>query len=91
MFILVAYDIAQPKRLRKVALTLEDYGTRVQRSLFECLVDGSHMVRLAHELRLIIDDQEDSVRYYRLCQTCQNSLYILGQGATTSDPDLYII
>jgi len=36
---LVCYDIAHPKRLRRVARTLESFGTRLQYSVFECPLD----------------------------------------------------
>ena len=44
MLVLVSYDVAMqdergPKRLRRVAKTCQDYGQRVQYSVFECIVD----------------------------------------------------
>lgn len=49
---LVSYDIANAKRLRRVAKTLESYGTRLQFSVFECPLDD---VRLAHAKAAIAD------------------------------------
>lgn len=39
MLHLIAYDIAEPKRVRRIAEICEDYGTRVQYSLFECWLE----------------------------------------------------
>ena len=39
MLTLVAYDICEAKRLAKVARVCEDYGVRVQYSVFECRLD----------------------------------------------------
>ena len=43
---IVAYDISDPKRLRKVALACEDYGTRKQFSVFLCRLSATDFVRL---------------------------------------------
>ena len=45
MMILITYDIntetpTGAKRLRKVAKACQNYGQRVQNSVFECLVDS---------------------------------------------------
>ena len=40
MFYLVSYDIPDTKRRTKLAKTLEDFGDRVQYSVFECILDG---------------------------------------------------
>ncbi len=43
---LVAYDISNPKRLRKVARTCEDFGLRRQFSVFFCRLCACDLVRL---------------------------------------------
>lgn len=73
MLILVAYDVstqdqAGVKRLRKVARACEDYGQRVQNSLFECRVGKQHWVRLKDRLLKEINIEEDSLRFYFLDQ-----------------------
>ena len=40
MLTLLAYDIADPKRLSRVAKVCEDYGVRVQYSVFECHLEN---------------------------------------------------
>jgi len=42
---LVSYDIANAKRLRRVAKTLESYGTRLQFSVFECPLDDLRLAQ----------------------------------------------
>lgn len=54
------------KRLRKVARICQNYGQRVQNSVFECLVDPAQKAALCHELEKIIDMGKDSLRYYQL-------------------------
>ena len=71
MMVVVTYDIdtttpAGEKRLRKVAKACEAYGVRVQASVFEVVVEPAQLVRLQCWLREAIDEQTDSVRFYRL-------------------------
>ncbi len=54
------------KRLRKVARVCQKYGQRVQNSVFECIVDAAQYTSLKIELKKIIDQELDSLRFYRL-------------------------
>ena len=74
MLILVTYDVstvekAGCRRLRRVARACEDYGTRVQKSVFECQVGQKEWAslrdRLLHEIKM----DEDSLRFYFLDET----------------------
>lgn len=71
MLILVSYDVATSseggtKRLRKVAKICQNYGQRVQNSVFECIVDSTQFELMQNELNAVIDSQVDSLRFYRL-------------------------
>jgi len=71
MLILVAYDVSTVKaagcrRLRRVAQACEDYGTRVQKSVFECQVGQKEWARLRDRLLTEIKKEEDSLRFYYL-------------------------
>ena len=71
MLVLVTYDVStveKPglRRLRRVARACEDYGTRVQKSVFECQVGQQEWVNLRARLLREIKDDEDSLRFYFL-------------------------
>jgi CRISPR-associated protein Cas2 len=71
MKVLVAYDVstvdpAGTKRLRRVAGACEDYGQRVQKSLFECSLGSVDWVKLRGRLLDEIDPAQDSLRFYFL-------------------------
>lgn len=71
MLILITYDVstqdgAGKKRLRKVAKECVNYGQRVQNSVFECIVDASQALILKDKLLSIIDETQDSLRFYTL-------------------------
>ncbi len=71
MLVLVTYDVSTldaegKKRLRKVARACENYGQRVQYSVFEIEVDPALWVKLKSQLENIIKPEYDSLRYYYL-------------------------
>ena len=71
MLILVTYDVstvekAGQRRLRRVAQACEDYGVRVQKSVFECQVGQKEWVLLKDRLLREIKADEDSLRFYFL-------------------------
>jgi CRISPR-associated protein Cas2 len=71
MMVLVTYDVSTETpegrtRLRRVAKVCEDYGQRVQNSVFECLVEPAQWVALRQDLENEINPKEDSLRYYFL-------------------------
>jgi CRISPR-associated protein Cas2 len=71
LLVLITYDVstitsAGQKRLRKVAKVCQNYGQRVQNSVFECIVDAAQFATLKLELASIIDQSKDSLRFYQL-------------------------
>jgi len=71
MLILVTYDVstiepAGKRRLRRVARACSDYGTRVQKSVFECQVGQREWVALRDRLLTEVDTAADSLRFYFL-------------------------
>ena len=84
MMLVVAYDVdtttqAGEKRLRKVAQLCEQYGSRVQNSVFEVLLTPAQLVELKSGLTNIIDVKSDSIRIYRIGSTYQNKIEVLGK------------
>jgi len=85
MFVLVAYDVftgdkAGERRLRRVAQACEDYGVRVQKSVFECQVGQREWVSLRDRLLREIDAQRDSLRFYYLAEKTVQRIEHYGAG-----------
>jgi len=59
-------DAAGRERLRRISRLCRDYGQRVQYSVFECYVDPDQWVTLRSKLIEIVNQKEDSLRFYRL-------------------------
>lgn len=71
MLVLVTYDVRTDtregrRRLRSVARACEDYGQRVQYSIFECDLDPALWTKLRARLVGLIDPEQDSLRFYML-------------------------
>lgn len=66
----VAYDIRDDRRRRRVEKILRAYGFRVQYSVFECGLGAAHLARLRAALARAIKP-DDSVRLYGLCEGCR--------------------
>jgi CRISPR-associated protein Cas2 len=91
MMVLITYDVnteteSGRKRLRKVAKTCENYGQRVQHSVFECLVDPVQLALLRKKLEEIIDPEKDSLRYYFLGSNWKRRVEHVG-AKVTYDPE----
>ena len=76
---LVCYDIADPKRLRKVAHLCEDFGYRKQYSVFLVRVSATDYVRLRTRLYEAIDLTLDQVLFIPLCGKCSQGFDSLGK------------
>ena len=76
LFYVVAYDIPNDKRRKKVSDLLEGYGKRVQYSVFECQLTPTKYDELRSRLKKSVKLSEDSVRFYPL------SRHTLGQVET---------
>lgn len=76
---IVAYDIADPKRLRKVATTCADYGVRKQYSVFLCRLSATEFVRLRSRLYDLIDLKADQVLFIPLCGKCTKEIEAMGR------------
>ena len=92
MFVVVSYDIPDDKRRSRVARTLEDYGARVQYSVFEVNLDPGQVNKMRGELARIAEEDVDSIRFYTLCGACYARIEVLGAGkAAEAPPEALII
>jgi len=96
MLVLVTYDVvtktaAGQKRLRKVAKICENYGIRVQNSVFECVVDATQFKQLQLALQDNIDEKEDSLRFYQLGNNYKSKVIHVGAKETFNVEDTIIL
>lgn len=71
LLILITYDVSTTdvggrRRLSRVAKVCQNFGQRVQNSVFECVLDSTQFRHVKHELESLIDVNRDSLRFYNL-------------------------
>jgi len=96
MMVLVSYDVAVStpggsRRLRRVAKECQNYGQRVQLSVFECVIDPAQWTKLKKNLEKIIDPETDSLRYYYLGANYKNRVEHIGAKPSRDINDPLII
>ncbi|MNM49895.1 CRISPR-associated endonuclease Cas2 [compost metagenome] len=83
MLVLITYDVSTTSptgqsRLRKVSKICQNYGQRVQNSVFECVVDAAQFAALKIKLTEAINMAEDSLRFYQLGNNYKNKVEHVG-------------
>jgi CRISPR-associated protein Cas2 len=90
MLTLIAYDITDQKRLHRVAQVCEDWGVRVQYSVFECRLEADAFDRFWLELKGEIDEAEDRLVAYRICLNCARDIRCAGTMVTSEKVVAYV-
>lgn len=78
MFVVVVYDISNDKRRTKLFKALKNFGTPVQFSAFECLLNKKDFNDMQEVVRKITKRKKDKVRIYTLCGSCQDAIKEIG-------------
>ena len=76
--IVIAYDIANDKARTKVSKILEDYGVRIQYSVFEADIPQHKFEEVLTKLEPLINIATDSLKVYFLCNNCSKNLRTIG-------------
>ena len=90
-FVLVAYDISDDRRRTRLHDVLENYGTPVQYSVFECLVDKEELARMKRSAARVIRPTIDEVRYYYLCRSCLARTEVTSGREVLQEPEVLIV
>lgn len=84
-FYVVCFDVSDKRRLRKVSNALENFGSRVQCSVFECYLNAGELDSLKQMLSQLIDPSADHIRYYSLCGKDRSGILVDGSGCVSRD------
>ena len=91
----ISYDIEKDKTRNKIAKTLENYGQRVQYSVFECHIKSKQLDELYSKLaKLMTDEEEGNIRIYTICANCEAKIATIGvkkTAMTAGEEELFII
>ena len=76
---LVTFDIVENKKRNKLSTYLQEYGTRVQKSVFEINIKQKEFQNLLDKIKFLIE-KEDSIRFYRQDENTLKHFYFMGFG-----------
>ena len=85
MFVLVAYDIADNRRLQRIAKIMEDYGDRVQYSVFEMDVEQATFREMKRRTERVLEEEVDGVKYFFICERCAGRIDVVGYDADRTE------
>lgn len=96
MMVLVSYDVSTTdsngkRRLRKVAKICQNYGQRVQNSVFEINVDYGTFLKVKDKLLKEMNNEEDSLRIYYLGNNWKRRIEHFGAKETYDSEGVLII
>lgn len=89
--IIITYDISDDKRRGKVSNLLENYGIRVQYSVFEYKLKPEDLLKLKFYLKKVINKEEDRIHFYRLCLGCYGKIERIGTDRLITDEETIVI
>lgn len=96
MLIVITYDVNTEtpegrKRLRHIAKVCVNYGQRVQNSVFECRFTGGEFTVFRNKLLSLMDQSQDSLRFYHLGNQYQNKIEHFGTKASYDPEGLLMV
>ncbi len=90
-FIVIVYDISHNKRRTKLHKVLKDFGTPVQYSVFECLLDKKGIQQMKKAIAKVIKPRLDKVRYYYLCNACLQKVEVTSGTEVLEEKDVIVV
>lgn len=91
MHIVISYDVVEDRIRSKLHKTLKHFGSPVQKSVFECFLSKTELVKVQKLVKDIIDDKTDQVRYYRLCEACSKQIETSGISILLTNPKTVVL
>ncbi len=94
MLIVVSYDIVNNSKRDRIVKVLQAYGTRVQKSVFECDLVDRERLNVYSKLTRIMKEyphETDSIRFYKICASCLKLVEIIGAGEIQLRPQFIIV
>jgi len=92
MHFVIAYDVSDDRKRLKIARILDNFGDRVQGSVFELpAIDRNLLAACLKEVDRIELSPGDSVRVYPLCEACRKGIILRGADEAMQIPEVYIV
>jgi len=76
---IACYDVPDNRRRQRIAKCLDDFGARVQYSVFELVLDRPLFDKMVQQLGELIDPDQDRLIVYPLCAACARKIHREGR------------
>lgn len=87
----VCYDVVSDRRRARVAECMEGWGKRVQKSVFEVVLEKPHLNMMVRQVNALIDPTTDRVSVYPVCAACDSRRMDLGNAVSKPEHQPYLI
>jgi CRISPR-associated protein Cas2 len=86
---LIAYDIANDKRLNRLRQFLKGYSTGGQKSVYECFLTDGELKYIEKKIVRLINEEEDRVHIFTM--DGRSRTHTLGIAVQPKDPEYFYI
>lgn len=86
---IAAYDVANPRRLRRMLAILKEYAVGGQRSVFECFLTEAERNELMNRVQGEVDEREDKFILIRLDP--RREMIFLGKAVAPENPPYFVV
>lgn len=95
MYILITYDVSTKdkngaKRLRQVAKYCQNYGQRIQNSVFKCKIENYMLPSIENDLKNLMDLKKDNIKIFKLGKNIDSKIISLGKNTEYDIEDTLI-
>ena len=87
----ICYDVADDHRRARLALALQDFGKRIQESVFVANLDAELAGRMRERAGRWVDERTDRLHVFALCEACVGRTEQVGGGPAAGDAEFYIL
>lgn len=91
MKVVIAYDVSNDDARARVSARLAAYGSRIQRSVYECFVDAETLPGLLEGLEQLVDVRTDVVHAFPVCAGCAEGRRAIGQDRATVEDAYWVV
>lgn len=89
--VIVAYDVRDNDNRAHLAALLGNYGVRLQKSVFECLIEDTALSELLQKTERLIDLDHDVLHVFRQCEPCFSTRHTQGQAKSVLHEFFWIV
>jgi|LakMenE18May11ns_1017448.scaffolds.fasta_scaffold8391159_1 CRISPR-associated protein Cas2 len=88
---IVTYDVRDDRRRARISALLAKNGVRIQRSVFQCVLESGEMAEIVSYCGGILDLDVDVLQVFTMCESCREHQVSLGQANLALDEYFWVV